>query len=206
MNQRHSSAFRLELSASFLLLCALIIFFSEPGFLPALLIAALFHELGHLLAMLFFGAYPTRLRLGAVGFKIDYSGAISPLQEMLTALAGPALGLLFSFSCALLGNFLQWDFFLLCAGLGFILNAFNLLPILPLDGGRLLEFLLSSALGLNRGERLAHRLSLLLALALCLLGFALLLRGFGPALFISGALLTLSQASGTCQTSRRSIE
>ncbi len=206
MSRQHPPVFRLEMGAGFLLLCALIVFFSEPGFLPALLISALFHELGHLLAMLFFGAYPTRLRLGAIGFKIDYFGVISPLQEMLTALAGPALGLLFSFFCALLGNFLQWDFFLLCAGLGFILNAFNLLPILPLDGGRLMEFLLSSTLGLSRGERLTHRLSLLFALALCLLGFALLLRGFGPALFISGALLSLSQVSGACQTSRRSIE
>lgn len=205
MNRKISPVFRLELGAGFLLLCALIVFFSEPGLLPALLIAAFSHELGHLLAMLLFGAYPTRLRLGASGFKIDYSGAISPLQEMLTALAGPALGLLFSFFCALLGTSLGRDFLLLCAGLGFLLNAFNLLPILPLDGGRLLEFLLSVAFGLE-GETLARRLSLFFALALCLFGFALLMRGFGPALFAAGAVLCLSQTSGTCQTSRRSIE
>lgn len=197
--------FRIEIGSGFLLLCALIIFFSGPGFLPALLIAAFFHELGHLLAMLFFGAFPTRLRLGASGFRIDYSGGISPLQEMLTALAGPALGLIFSFFCALTGSLLERDFLLLCAGLGFLLNAFNLLPILPLDGGRLMGFTLVSVLGNRRGGSLSFGLSRLFALALCLLGLLLLIRGLGPALFISGSLLLVLQL-GACQSSRRSIE
>ena len=104
----------------------------------------LFHELGHYVAMRlfgyqnlriffvpFFGAAVTGLRLNAPGW-----------QQAIVALAGPIPGILVGWGMmvAALHSDYYWleRFGRLCV----IINGFNLLPILPLDGGRILSSLL----------------------------------------------------------------
>lgn len=191
--------FRFELGAGFAVFCTLVYFFGEGSFLGALLAAVAVHELGHMLLMLFFGAYPTHLKTALSGLEIDYSGAISPLQEMLTALAGPALGLLFSVVCARLGRLWGSEFLLLCSGLGFILNAFNLLPAEPLDGGRVLDYVLSALFG---GAAARHVLQVTGYLTCALLaaagifGFA---RGLSPVPLLAGLWLFILQQNKSCK-------
>ena len=191
--------FRVKLGAGFVLLFALIFFFDESGFLSALLPVVLVHELGHILTMLLFGAHPTRLKATLSGFEIDYSGIISDKQEMITALAGPSFGLVFSLLCAKLGQVWGSDYLLMCAGLGFVINFFNFLPVKPLDGGRVLSFALRYLLGEDRARPVLRIVGLLTTILLLASGLYFIAKGFGCALFFAGIWLLTLQQNKSCK-------
>ena len=193
VNKTKAPAFRIELSSGFILFFALIWFFDEGGFLAALIPAILVHELGHMMFLLFFGAHPTRLKTALPGFVIDYSGTLTEMQETLAALAGPALGLLFSYLCARLGKYWDNSYLLLCSGIGFILNFFNFLPVEPLDGGRVLGFALRSLCGEEKARRMLSAVALITALAVIAMGLYYIKSGIGPALFLAGVWLFILQ-------------
>lgn len=186
-------AVRLELGAGFALLCALVYFFGDGESLAALLAAIGIHELGHLLLMLFFGLRPVRLRSAASGLAIDYAGTLSTLQELLTTLAGPALGLLFAVSCAALGRLWGNEFLLLCAGLSLVLSAFNLLPAEPLDGGRALGLVLRAALGAERARYVLRAAGFSVCALLAAAGLFAVSRGLSPAPLLAALWLFILQ-------------
>lgn len=185
--------FRVELGSGFLLLLALIYFFDESGLLASLLPVVLTHETGHVLAMLFFGAYPTRLKATLAGFTIDYSGDVSERQEMLVALGGPALGFLFSVLCARIGQSTENEYLLMCSGLGFVLNVFNLLPSLSLDGGRILIYFLRKAFGYEKSPLILRAIGLTAVFLLLGLGLYNITLGHGFSLIVAGIWLFVLQ-------------
>jgi Zn-dependent protease len=58
------------------------------------------------------------------------------LAEARVGLAGPVLGTAGAAACLVIGETANSDFFRALAYIGFFLNLFNLLPVVPLDGGR----------------------------------------------------------------------
>ena len=108
------------------------------------------HELGHLLMGAAFGGRPRWLSLSAVGLelKLAYPRALSYGREAAVALAGPAVNLAMGLICARLGAYLL-------AGMSFCLGLFNLVPVLPLDGGRALWCLLAALAGTRAADRAA---------------------------------------------------
>lgn len=119
---------RLSITPGFWLLLAAI-WFLDPGILLPALLAATCHELGHCAALRATGTGVRSLRLSALGAELAPGRALPYALELPVALAGPCVSLL----CALLAA--RWGRFLF-AGLSLALGLFNLLPILPLDGGR----------------------------------------------------------------------
>jgi Zn-dependent protease len=57
-------------------------------------------------------------------------------REARVALAGPLLGSVGAAACWAIGEAYDSEFLVAMAFVGFFLNLFNLLPIVPLDGGR----------------------------------------------------------------------
>ncbi len=192
-------SFNLKLGSGFILLFALIYFFDGSGLFSALVPAILVHECGHMLALLLCGAYPLRLNATLSGFALDYAGDLSQTQELLSALAGPVTGLVFAFACAKLGAMLESDYLLMCAGLGLILNLFNLLPVKPLDGGRIANFALIRLFGANIARKLIRAIGLVTTALLIACGFYCILRGLGPALFAAGIWLLVLQLRKSCK-------
>jgi Zn-dependent protease len=99
----------------------------------------LVHELGHLLFMKFYGV-PGSLPffIPGLGAFVKYDGGVrpGPLQEAYIALGGPLCGSLGAFACLLYGQASGDNLWIAAAYTGFFLNLFNLLPVLPFDGGR----------------------------------------------------------------------
>lgn len=151
---------RLEASPGFLLLLGALYWLDEGvGLLPWGLLACVVHELGHVAAARCCGGRVERLSLTVVGAELSFSYR-APLtygRDSLVALAGPGANLL-------LGGLFYWQGRHLPAVLSLGLGVFNLLPILPLDGGRVLYGLLAERLDPDWADRL------LTAFAGCLVG------------------------------------
>lgn len=108
-----------------------------------LLAVVLFHELGHFAAMRLFGFKDT-----SIFFLPFFGGAASgtkegasPAEEILVLFAGPAPGFILGIIIIFLdlGGLWQQAAIMLIA-----VNALNLLPIFPLDGGRIARTVLFS--------------------------------------------------------------
>lgn len=117
------------------------------------------HESGHALAMQYYG-----VPFSGMVF-IPFVGAAAAAQaspktaaeEVVIALAGPYFGSAAAAAVALVGNAADSQLLIALADWGFMVNAFNLLPIYPLDGGRVADCLAPwlPALGLAAGCGLA---------------------------------------------------
>ncbi len=105
------------------------------GFVGLLLV----HEMGHYIA-----ARHRGLAVGAptfipfVGAWIDLKEAPMDVEtEAYVAMAGPFVGTLGACACYFLGRDVHDQTLLAIAYSGFFLNFFNLIPLSPLDGGRI---------------------------------------------------------------------
>jgi Zn-dependent protease len=104
------------------------------GFVVLLLV----HEMGHVIALRREG-----IRASAPMF-IPFLGALisarslgdNATAEARVGLAGPVLGSIGSAACILIWHATGNDLWRALAYTGFLLNLFNLLPVVPLDGGR----------------------------------------------------------------------
>ena len=133
----HERKIRWELSGGAALLFALAYFLDNDGLIAAMLPAILIHELGHVFALKRFHTRIRRVRIGVFGIELNYSGALAPSELVIVALAGPAAGLIYTFTAFQAGG----SYFSFSASISAFLSLFNLLPILPLDGGRIVESL-----------------------------------------------------------------
>jgi len=112
----------------------LLYFLDAGGWFAAVLPAALLHELGHFLAVRALGGRIVCIRLDLSGVCMEVTPFPTRLAEVLSALAGPAAGLLWLFPAQRIGG--DWGERSALAALA--INLGNLLPALPLDGGRVL--------------------------------------------------------------------
>ena len=150
-------------------------------FALALLACLVFHEYGHIRAMKYFGMKTKGIYLIPFmgGLAMSDEKINTRWQDVVISIMGPTFGLLLSIA-ALLAYWLTGNvFFAGLAAFNALLNLFNLLPILPLDGGHILKsisFSMHSKVGLIAciiGAALGVFISYSLGLAL--LGFLLLI-------------------------------
>ncbi len=107
------------------------------GIVLILVLAA--HELGHYYA---YRAHGLQARLPVfIPFLGAYTGgAIAPdlERDAYIALAGPSVGLGLAAACYAIGSIANDRFWFACADISAFLNLFNMLPMLPFDGGRVM--------------------------------------------------------------------
>ena len=130
----------------------------------ATLTAAAAHELGHISALMLFGSPPRGIVFSLTGPVLIYQELDSAGKKLIAALSGPIIGLL-------LASILQrvWPE---CAKISLLLSLVNLLPVLPLDGGRALRALLT-----GRYMWLLCLFDILIPLGVMLLSLALIRDG-----------------------------
>jgi Zn-dependent protease len=150
----------------------------------ALFACVVFHEFGHILMAGRFGVRTPDVILLPIGGVARLERIPDePRQELLIALAGPAVTLgivvVLYLALALSGQAPQlWGlrpdgpFLETLMRVNLYLLLFNLFPAFPMDGGRVLRALLASRLGLVSGTRIAARLGQASAVAAGLYGLS----------------------------------
>lgn len=106
-------------------------------------LAAALHECGHILAWLFLTGECPSIAVSAMGICLDRKGVwLGEEKELLLAMAGPTVNIIFGVGVLVYMEFARASYAgYFFASIHFLLGAFNLLPVSPLDGKYLWTFL-----------------------------------------------------------------
>lgn len=156
-----------------IVLAAMVVFFGYATRLIVVAMVVLLHEAAHAFAAVFLGYNLEEVKLFPLGGAIRIGGMfqLDPGIEIIIALAGPVMNIflvLFTFWFGIHGlvQDLAVDFFV---AINVIMAIFNLLPALPMDGGRILRALLSYRWGIVKATHAVWVMGRLLAVLLVLL-------------------------------------
>lgn len=154
---------RLTVYPSFVLFVCILLWLEQGHFALIFLCSAALHECAHLLALRLTGVAVYGMELRASG-AVLHTGSASYGKEAVCTAAGPFANLLLLAVC--------FHRFPAAAPVNLLLLCYNLLPIYPLDGGRLLRILLCVLFGAQRGERLSERITVILTGLIAVCGIA----------------------------------
>ncbi len=158
--------------------------------------SVLAHELGHSVVARSRGVHIAKITLYPFGGVAHMDGLpSSPRDEMLIAAAGPAVSLaLFGgasiMSMLLPGVGILAAFLQYVANINMMLGLFNLVPALPMDGGRILRAWLATRLGFLAATLLAVRIARLFGWGMIAAG---LIWGWASMAVIGFLLLMMSR-------------
>jgi stage IV sporulation protein FB len=186
----------IHVSKALVLLIIVLLITGRGGKFTAVFFIFFIHEAAHVIAARLLNLKVSEIELlpfgGAV--KIQSFFESNPAHEIIVAVSGPLsniLLLMLYFSGIQLGwlsiRMPGQDF----VNINLMLAGLNLLPALPLDGGRILRAVLSRQMNIERATKIASGMGLLLALVLATAGlYGLYYRVFNYSLFIlSGFML-----------------
>jgi Zn-dependent protease len=115
-----------------------------PYFAIAVVSMIFIHEMGHVIAIRRQGfAVPAPVFIPFFGAAIFAPKEVLRERdvEAYVGYGGPLLGSLGAYACLAVWWYTDWSFLLFVAFLGIYLNLFNMIPIRPLDGGRITQAL-----------------------------------------------------------------
>jgi len=156
---------------------------------------AIIHELGHLLAGIVLGFRPNKIEINpfgvSIGFKVnlkDYNKKIKKAniieeKKIFVAMAGPIVNLLIIFIANSLNINIYEKIMIIYSNLLLIL--FNILPILPLDGGRILKGILHINFGRDKAEKYTCNISFVLLIILTAISSIVILYFKNIAIFLA---------------------
>ena len=157
--------------------------------LPILIVILLVHELGHYFAMRYFGYSDTSI------FFIPLFGAVakgtkektSAFEEYIVYLAGPLPGMIIAlimfYMTSTTVSFIDNPYYKEYMIMSFAINYINLLPIFPLDGGKIFQTLLFGRY--PKAQFYFFLVSLFVIVSAALMLKSIILGFFAVALFIS---------------------
>ena len=167
---------------TYIYLAALVLLIPFP-WLFGWLTAVIFHEFCHWLAVSLCGGTVHKLTVGLAGANME-TGPMTERKRLLAVLSGPVGGALLVF----LG---RW--FPRVAICSWVLTVYNLLPLLPLDGGRVLQILIKE----NKIFSTVERIVLFFLTAIALYASFVLKFGVLPMLIIG--ILWLKNRKSPCK-------
>lgn len=147
-------------------LFAIIFYLTKQIHIYALLMFFAFcHEMGHLLCGIFMGLKPKSLKIMPMGLSIEFEIYSKNIKEKLQtkkiwiAIAGPIANVLIIFITIIFSKNIETILYEEIIYSNILIAIFNLLPIYPLDGGRILKETIHIIKGRKRAIQLTNYIS-----------------------------------------------
>ena len=171
-----------------------------------IMIFAIIHELGHLIAGMLLGMKPEKFNIKLFGVSIDFSirkndynkkikkANYLEIKKIFIALAGPLTNILITIFLIAFNSFnINNNDRLLMIFSNIVLIIFNILPIYPLDGGRILKGLIYIFKGKYIAEKYIHNISYITLIILTMISSVAVLYLKNVAIFLAIIFLWLLQ-------------
>lgn len=159
---------KIKINPFFFIVWLFFILLDKSTYVLYVFLSAVAHETAHISMYFICGADIDKIEIlpFGIGVNLKNSISISCLNEIICALSGPAANIIF----ALLLFFIPASLHI--KGIAFLIScnltiaAINLVPIMPLDGGRALYFLLSDKLDIIKADKISFIVSFILLIPL----------------------------------------
>lgn len=150
-----------------------------------MMICAIIHELGHLLVGILLGMKPEKLEIIPVGIRVTFKINIKDInskikqtnkleiKKIFVAIAGPVVNLILIYIAAISKTNIISKINFIYANL--LLVIINLIPIYPLDGGRILKGIISIFKGKKKAEQTTNITSIIIGIIISALGIWILI-------------------------------
>ncbi len=153
---------------------------------------ALLHELAHVFSARRLGISVSQITVYPFGIAAQLSAEYikNSEKEFIIAFSGPFFNIILFWLCVMISKYLPYDTLQFCLDINIAMALVNLIPTLPLDGGRMLKSILTSQIGIIRAYNFMLRLSRIL---ICALGtfavYIFISSGFNFSLVLISAFL-----------------
>lgn len=136
---------KIEINLKIILLMILFLLLNKIELYMLFIVFIIIHELAHMIIGMVLGFKPKRIGINPLGLSIEFynydlSTKLIRWKRIITYFAGPFI----NFVLCIILNYIDIDFLVKEKMIytNLLIGIFNLIPILPLDGGRILNELL----------------------------------------------------------------
>ena len=138
-------------------------------------IIVIIHEIGHVLVSLIFKWHLDKIEIYPFGGCVKFNEKLNKpiIEELLILIGGPLIQIILFLTILFLYHkgIISFRNFILFKNYHYTLLYFNLLPIYPLDGGRILNCLVNYLFPFKKGNKLVGLLSILIIIFLITLDY-----------------------------------
>lgn len=150
------------------------IIMDNSGMIVLGIISAFLHEIGHLIAVYFKNEKIKNINFGFANVDIMASSPINE-NDFLVLISGSAANFAVALILKILYLYLGNPMYNIIAYQNLWIGIFNLLPILPLDGGQIFFLILNKKFDIFLSEKILRIVSLVFLVPVCIMGFLILI-------------------------------
>lgn len=145
---------KIEINLKILFLLILLFFIDNINTYFVFLLFILIHELAHLFVGILIGGRPQKMIISIFGISIDFYsyGKNKTISKLIFFLIGPLTNIFIGYVCC---RYMKDSYIKeLIVYTNFALGIFNLFPILPLDGGKILKEVFKVICGFEKSNEI----------------------------------------------------